>query len=408
MQARLWGLIQAVGVFLIWPIPMGYSQANIAQCPDRVIYYINGILNTPRAAKISASMLRRAYKAEHPDDTNIPLVQHYHNPSGGALSDIAEAFSQRTGLTIARAIRMFKGLEPVPVGFQPSYVEALSQAAIDSTVTHPEVSNAILSDVSKLIRKGARVVVVGHSQGNLFANVLMVGLNGREREAVAQVGVAVPASRLEHAYAAHVTLAEDLVISLIPLTLSPTTSNGYSLAEIFLEGRSAGHSFDFAYLDDKRPSNTAVIRAIDQTFERLTKFQDAPDACHAIKITHASCVRIDEFSDRWTIQGTAQSATPLAVPLGLPNPSLAALPRRASFCSDWTGTVADVFFEYCARNPNDPLTTTWSVIWDAPRDTNTIYADLYLGQEEMPHDPIRLAPRDQKTQLTCPGTFTFQ
>jgi hypothetical protein len=96
---------------------------------------------------------------------------------------------------------------------------------------------------------GHRVLLVSHSQGNLFANRIYDTIDPAEyKNYFANVQVASPASEVKAVKGSYVTLWGDPIINPIPGSMSPN-ANG-----------SPGHSFVAAYLNQQDPYNKIVSR----------------------------------------------------------------------------------------------------------------------------------------------------
>jgi hypothetical protein len=260
------------------------AQAQSAPSPvcaaDRVIFSINGVLTDAGGAQENSDLLEEQYLAAYPADRTTTRFKVLHNPSAkyvaggtGAVLDFMEVLSQQTGLAYSRLIRMLAGLEPIAEPYNTIIGQALSNAAV--TLYNPDAATLrnMLLRVNADINQGSKVLLVAHSQGNLWANsVIALVNNAAARAALAQIGVAVPDSRLEKSPVSHVTLTEDWVIRPIPFALGANVSNSYSVPEIL--SRTLGHNFISAYLDSGKPSALRVIQSVKSGFNGLTAVPD--------------------------------------------------------------------------------------------------------------------------------------
>lgn len=242
---------------------------------DRVIFSINGVLTDPGSAQENSDLLEERYLAAYPADRDLMRFKVLHNPTAkhiaggaGAALDIVEVLMQQTGLSISRIIRMLMGTEIIPEPYNTVFGQVLSSAAVSRLNPDQGTLSNMLLRVTADINQGSKVLLVAHSQGNLWANsVVALTTTAASRAALAQIGVAVPDSRLEKSPVAHITLTEDWVIRPIPYALGANVSNGYSVSEV--RARTFGHNYITAYLDAAKPSATRIVQAVNAAFNGL-------------------------------------------------------------------------------------------------------------------------------------------
>lgn len=243
---------------------------------ERVVYTINGVLTDAGGAQEIADVMEEGYIGAYATDTPLPRFKALHNPSGkklllglGGALDFIEALRQLTGLTVARLIRMITGLELIEDPYNAIIGQIMSEAAVSLYNPDGVSLNRMISNVGADIDQGSKVVLVAHSQGNLWANSLIALVNNpARRAALAQVGVGVPDFRLEKSPFSHVTLTEDFVIRPIPFSLAANVTNGYGFFETL--SRTLGHSFTNAYMEGGRPSQPAILSRVKGSFASLT------------------------------------------------------------------------------------------------------------------------------------------
>jgi hypothetical protein len=379
------------------------------QCDDRTVFLINGVLTSDDEAQENKDVLKNFYLVTHPNEQFPPDFSYVYNPSakkllfgvGGAI-DFVEVLEQLTGLGISRLLRMNAGLEVIPDSVSNTLITVMSDVAIYAYNPDTFTLNMMVSTFSDEINAGRKVVVVGHSQGNLWANSVLVLMSGTRGNAIAQVGVAVPDSRLERSVTQHITLTQDLVIAAIPFALPGNVTTHYTISEIL--ARTLGHNFVTAYMDQYTPAPGVILSAIDQSFSLLSPLPTAPSSCESIKFASVSCSVVSTDRWRWQMAGTASSAHQSAVVEAVPNPSYGASGQGSS-CSAWTFTAQYFSIQYCAKSPTDPSKTNWSAVWDSPPGTSEVRADLWDGAT-FPSPLVDLAT-DRKTGLSCPGTFSY-
>lgn len=255
---------------------LALSQTSPSCSTDRVVFSINGVLTSDTEAQQNSDVLMERYLAANPSETVPPRFKVLYNPSGkkyargaGGAIDFIEVIMQQTGLGLSRAIRMVMSLEPIPEPLNTPITTILSAVAVMNGNPDAGTLQRMLNGVNADIDQGSKVLLVAHSQGNLWANsILALTVDQHRRAALGQVGIAVPDTRLEKSSVSHVTLTEDWVIRAVPFALSTTTSNGYSLRDILT--RTMGHNFISAYMDAKRPAEKDILAATKNSFAALT------------------------------------------------------------------------------------------------------------------------------------------
>lgn len=249
---------------------------NRVSSSDRVIFSVNGVLTDAGGAQENSDILEERYLAAFPSELTGPRFKVLHNPSGkkllvgaGGAIDFIEVLMQQTGLGISRLIRWVMGLELIAEPYNTAIGQIMSNAAVSGYNADFTTLNNMLLRINADINQGSKVLLVAHSQGNLWANsTISLVNNTTARAALAQVGVAVPDSRLEKSSVAHITLTEDFAIRPIPFALPANVTNGYSFLNIL--SRTLGHNYGSAYMDSGSPSESRILHAVKNSFSALT------------------------------------------------------------------------------------------------------------------------------------------
>lgn len=196
------------------------------------IYFGNGVGNSLREAYLSKQMLASAYlvkkdiRTSNPGESfNFTLA---YNLSRGHAEDVIEVINQKVeetgGLTSpeilslmrlsesARLVKLkeLKVLSPTArirvelsaraiVLAIDAYIDAFKSGGLGLTKYYDQVTeNNHVSMYLNDLKKGKRVIVVAHSQGNLFANNAyerLTDINSDYNKSIGIVGVASPAGR---------------------------------------------------------------------------------------------------------------------------------------------------------------------------------------------------------------------
>lgn len=245
------------------------------------IYYVNGVTTSLDEARINAGKLEQEFVKELPAfppalQTVCYIFRFNYNPTHGELKDFAEAGQQRFNLDPST---FWKGLDSVAV-LQP----------LVSTIQGP-MTNANQIDAATIQRHAARyresiaacrrVLVVPHSQGNLYTNAaydLTFGPAPVPPPGTLKiVGVATPDSQVK-GNGRYRTSSGDLLIKAIQATLSNTepanTNWGESILNSLFPVYSGGHSF-IGYLSFN-PSRREIMDDIRASLQELLAVNPCP------------------------------------------------------------------------------------------------------------------------------------
>lgn len=251
---------------------------------DALIVFGNGVFNTQEDAFVSAVRLQQALADELPRPVTPFAVTTAYAQCGGLVGgvdecwgDLVEALIQRTGLSVRRVLRILSGLEPLTDPVREAFEDLVADVDLIAIALNTDFEGH-LNRYGSEIQSGRSVIVVAHSQGNLFANQafsqLETTISGDALDRLRIVPVASPDSQAPTGGLEHITLFEDRVIDSLRRvglpTLPPNTTNNMSEAEI--DASSGGHSFVSAYLDGGEQASRAriveqVLTALDATSE---------------------------------------------------------------------------------------------------------------------------------------------
>lgn len=253
-----YGLLAAVAMILAsgpaWAQFAPQPACQNAASPRTAIYYVNGVTTTLDEArlnggKLELEFLTRLSALPPPLQSTCYLFFLNYNPTSGAVKDFTEAGQQRLGLNPSN---MWRSLETLAV-FGPSMVTLLqgpmtSANQIDQASVQRHAAAYRTQMTPPLCR---RVVVVPHSQGNLYTNeaydaaVAPSPLPAPAPGALKIVGVATP-DTLVKGNGRYRTSSGDLLIGaidvILPQTLDPNTDWGNPTSS-FASLYSGGHSY---------------------------------------------------------------------------------------------------------------------------------------------------------------------
>lgn len=175
------------------------------------IFFMNGILTTNDEAVNATDEIKEAYKLPlqrlySNEDFNFRLL---YNISMGLLTDLYEVFLQKENdlrVTPEEAFFLWLTVRRIPILPNIVLTPILEQivATIISNARNTQESviqrqaSRFTATVTGSLDEGRRVLLIAHSQGNLFANQILASILRRHpsyRESIGMIGVATPASR---------------------------------------------------------------------------------------------------------------------------------------------------------------------------------------------------------------------
>lgn len=192
--------------------------------------------------------------------------------------------SEREGF-IGNAIQSLRDLEEEEERYQQLLEEGLNEElrlAFNAYVAEKlsdldDTNTAIEALYRRDMDNGERVIVIPHSQGNLFANTTIVAARAadpeRNNDAIGMFGVASPAGTLIDR-ADYVTAFDDLVINALrdvrPILPAKLDNDPGTFNDIAIR-KGLNHEFDAEYFDERLASR-AVIDAGIENLARTLKY----------------------------------------------------------------------------------------------------------------------------------------
>lgn len=268
-------------------LPLDPSSTETSVCGDGFhVYYGNGILTESSGANASMNLVKEALGRRF-DEMPISYFVSY-NPTEGALLDLLEAFAQKLAedptLTWQLFFRWVSGwavgssLQVMLTDYFGAdgahrIAQAAGQLAGPQAYTDPTVVGHAQNYTSALLA-GKRIMVVAHSQGNLYANAAygMLARNNSgdyDLSAFGIAGFASPAN-LVATGDGYVTSDTDLVIDAVRVIAPATLLDNDSSVPAFPDGCWHGHCFDTIYIGAAYPSIRAhSLSVMNATLSRL-------------------------------------------------------------------------------------------------------------------------------------------
>lgn len=238
-------------------------------CGSYSIAHINGVLTDQASAEDSLRALRHAYGNWYNNSpVNYLLI---YNPTGGLPSDLPEVLRQKAtefpGVGIVQMISYLLSMLP---GSLPSTL--VNDLAVywagwvnSNGRTYNTYNDALLPPMIDMIRasanSGGRVLLVPHSQGNLYANRIVEIITTQAAPgwsapipvgAVGIMGVASPAAYIAGRNKMYVTSSNDVVINSlrngVPPEVPPSVVMSSNVTIEPTLADASGHGFREIYL----------------------------------------------------------------------------------------------------------------------------------------------------------------
>lgn len=230
------------------------SKANADFCDRKThVFFGNGMFNDYEQATNSKYSLENSMRPSGnlSEDQWAFDISYNHDEK---LFSLFEVFRQREGERASTFWRWISGLSFAPDWFRDKALELASHQPLAEAVIDADLRRHIDSYRS-LLMEGNRVLVVAHSQGNLYANAAYANLarddNHLQMNAFGIVAVATPSSQVAGG-GSYYTLTNDLVIDTVRLfywdTLPGNVTNSvpdsdwkhHSFVDAYLKGDQSG------------------------------------------------------------------------------------------------------------------------------------------------------------------------
>ena len=251
----------ALTLFLLIIVDNNFAEASYCNYGNAV-FFGNGMFNEQSSADSSLRRLKRMMitAGELPDEEWTFELSYNHNEG---IYSLFEVYRQSMGDQAASFWRWLGSQDLAPEWFQNATHEIAATYDVAEAIIDADL-NRHVQRYQSLLMEGNRVLVVAHSQGNLYANAAYTNLSQDNRiqiSAFGVVSVATPASRVAGG-GPYFTLVNDIVIaaveSLFPGTLDPNVANIPDFADW------TNHSFIKSYLNGNQTGPMIVNSALSQ------------------------------------------------------------------------------------------------------------------------------------------------
>jgi hypothetical protein len=249
----------------------GNSSASICDNTESVIFFGNGVKTLEEDAYDSKNIIKKRLEiilpSEEFDKLEFDLA---YNDTHGLPLDLLESTVQILTGNVSRFWRLFWNLEIIPDWFSDKMI--LLSTALDKTqlVTTDSLWEHVKT-YQTTIAEGKKVLLVAHSQGNLFGNMAYENLNSREKQSFGMVAVANVDNNVINADEPYTTLKDDKIIlalitaqfALPTKPMSPNTENQVESPDPL------GHSFIETYMAAGTTSGTKITQQIVAALDNI-------------------------------------------------------------------------------------------------------------------------------------------
>lgn len=248
---------------------IGYTfPPSYSYCQNNVhVFFGNGVFNDAEEAEIGKEILKERVDKKVRGTALEDKIKYglAYNPSDGKIADLMEAYLQKTQSGTSQFWRFLANLVSPPDYFRSNLIE-ITQILVDHKVLNdnPAVQEHI-KKYNTLLGEGDKVVIVAHSQGNLFANLAYLGIKPEHKVGFGIVSIANPDSEIADG-GPYTTIEEDWVIKAVPLSLPANTDNFFGYVHW---NDTSGHYFIDSYMKHKYAAEIQILNDIQNRINTL-------------------------------------------------------------------------------------------------------------------------------------------
>jgi hypothetical protein len=252
------------------------SYASICDEKETVIFFGNGIKSIKKDAFKSKEFIKKNLRTKlSPEEFELLGFDLAYNGTHTLPLDLLESSVQVLSGNIRGFWHFLLRLAPVPDWFTDKFILLSSVLDYSALVTTDSLKDHV-TKYKSAIAEGKKIILVAHSQGNMFGNQAYNLLDSHERLSFGMVAVANVDNNVlgnATAEATYTTLIDDRVISaLIAIQLNlPTSPMNPNTENLTVSEDAWGHSFIDSYMVKGSVSETQI------TGDILTALYNLPE-----------------------------------------------------------------------------------------------------------------------------------
>ena len=250
------------------------SNASICDKKESIVFFGNGVITLKKKAFDSKKIIEDSLKATlPPEEFEVLDFKLSYNDTHTLPLDLLESTIQFLTGNVSRFWRILWELDPMP-DLVAEQMLLLSDALDYSALLTTDSLRDHVRTYRNVIKEGKKVVLVAHSQGNLFGNQAYNFLSTYERRSFGMVSVSNVDNNVlgdTSAAALYTTLNNDkLILALITAQLGlPTSPMSPNTENQTDNGDFLGHSFVGSYMVKDSMSQAQITGDIIALLESL-------------------------------------------------------------------------------------------------------------------------------------------
>lgn len=266
-----------------WAVPYSCPKSNYDV--DLAVVYGNGMFTTLGQAQKQRDALRPLVARRLGHDPYAITFDVAYNDDEETLSQLWEVARQRQVMSVSHFLRVVSRLQPAPEWFIEETQKVASEVDLLGFTADADLDSHVQTYRDHQ-RKGRKIVVIAHSQGNLYANAAHRRLFETVRPAQAQhafgiVSIATPAAEVAGwmpdvcaPLGCYTTFAEDVVVNAVRAALPDTLPANLigSAGGLRANGDLLWHSLRESYLQVEH-SRERVLSHVEAFVDQLDELE---------------------------------------------------------------------------------------------------------------------------------------